>query len=165
MCGIFGVFARARRPEEETRRELTRGLDRIRHRGPDGSGIWVAPDGQVGFGHARLSVIDLTTGDQPMSCENGRYTIIYNGEVYNYLELRQELGAQDFRTTSDTEVILRAFIRWGADCVTHLRGMFAFAIWDAKEHRMFLARDRFGIKPLYWTLTKDGLYFLSLIHI
>lgn len=161
MCGIFGVFARTRRPEEETRGELMKGLDRIRHRGPDGSGIWVAPTGDVGFGHARLSVIDLATGDQPMSCGDGRYTIIYNGEVYNYIELRQELGAESFRTASDTEVILRAYMRWGADCVTHLRGMFAFAIWDAKERLLFIARDRFGIKPLYWTLTRNGLYFAS----
>ncbi|HEX2544592.1 MAG TPA: asparagine synthase (glutamine-hydrolyzing) [Ramlibacter sp.] len=161
MCGIFGVFARSPAAPAALEQSVRKGLDRIRHRGPDGSGIWIAPTRDVGFGHARLSVIDLATGDQPMSCENGRYTIIYNGEVYNYLELRQELGAENFRTTSDTEVILRAFIRWGADCVTRLRGMFAFAIWDAQEHRLFIARDRFGIKPLYWTLTKNGLYFAS----
>jgi asparagine synthase (glutamine-hydrolysing) len=161
MCGIFGLLANAPRAEEEVRRDVLRGLDRIRHRGPDGSGIWVAPTRDVGFGHARLSIIDLTTGDQPMSCADGRYTICYNGEVYNYIELREELGAETFRTTSDTEVILRAFMRWGPECVKRLRGMFAFAIWDAREHRLFLARDRFGIKPLYWTLTSKGLYFAS----
>lgn len=143
------------------RGEILTGLDRIRHRGPDGSGIWIASGGDIGLGHARLSVIDLATGDQPMSCENGRYTIIYNGEIYNYIELRQSLGLENFRTTSDTEVILRAFIHWGSDCVNHLRGMFAFAIWDAKDHRLFIARDRFGIKPLYWTLTKNGFYCAS----
>lgn len=161
MCGIFGVLASAPRDGEGLRREVTRGLDRIRHRGPDGSAVWTAPGGEVGFGHVRLSVIDLATGDQPMSTPDGRYTIIYNGEVYNYLELRDELGRDSFRTTSDTEVILRAFVRWGPDCVTHLRGMFAFAIWDQQERRLFLARDRFGIKPLYWTLTPQGLYFAS----
>src|SRR5690349_7045883 len=127
MCGIFGVFL-AGTAELETRQDLVRrGLDTIRHRGPDGHGIWTSPDGRVGFGHARLSVIDLATGDQPMHSADGRYTIIYNGEVYNYLELRKELGGEGFRTTSDTEVILRAFIQWGPDCVSRLRGMFAFA--------------------------------------
>jgi asparagine synthase (glutamine-hydrolysing) len=162
MCGIFGVLSTSASPSEgETRRHVQRGLDRIRHRGPDGHGVWISAQAEVGFGHARLSVIDLTTGDQPMASQDGRYTIVYNGEVYNYIELREELGADSFRTTSDTEVILRAFMRWGPDCVKRLRGMFALAIWDAHEHRLFLARDRFGIKPLYWTLTPKGLYFAS----
>jgi asparagine synthase (glutamine-hydrolysing) len=161
MCGIFGVLATAPRPEQALRDEVRQGMELIRHRGPDGSGLWVGPSRDVAFGHVRLSIIDLETGDQPMSCDQGRYTIVYNGEIYNYLELRDQLGADNFRTRSDTEVILRAFIRWGPDCVNHLRGMFAFAIWDAQEHSLFLARDRFGIKPLYWTLTPHGLYFAS----
>ena len=143
------------------RESVQRGLERIRHRGPDGQGVWVSPDGSVGFGHARLAIIDLATGDQPMHSPDGRYTIIYNGEVYNYLELREELGADTFRTTSDTEVILRAFMKWGPDSVTRLRGMFAIAIWDAQDRQLFLARDRFGIKPLYWAQTRSGLYFGS----
>lgn len=161
MCGIFGVLGAGPRAQGEVDREVRTGLDRIRHRGPDGHGVWVSPKGEAGFGHARLAVIDLATGDQPMRSADGRYTIIFNGEVYNYLELRQELGGQDFRTSSDTEVILRAFMKWGPESVTRLRGMFAFAIWDEQERKLFLARDRFGIKPMYWAKTGKGLYFGS----
>lgn len=161
MCGIFGVLAKLPCSTDGLRSDVRRGLERIRHRGPDGEGIWVASEAEAAFGHARLSVIDLATGDQPMSSPDGRFTIVYNGEVYNYIELREELGREHFRTTSDTEVILQAFMRWGPDCVSRLRGMFAFAIWDAREHTLFLARDRFGIKPLYWAQTSAGLYFAS----
>jgi len=160
MCGIFGFLSN--RPHSgKAHKELDTGLERIRHRGPDGTGKWVSPDEKVGLGHVRLSIIDIEAGAQPMQSVDGRYTIIYNGEVYNYIELRNELGANTFRTRSDTEVILRAYQRWGADCVNHLRGMFAFAIWDSTEQRLFLTRDRFGIKPLYWTKTSVGLYFAS----
>jgi asparagine synthase (glutamine-hydrolysing) len=141
--------------------ELETGMDRIRHRGPDGNGRWVAPDGVVAMGHVRLSIIDLDSGDQPMHSQDGRFTIVYNGEIYNYLELRSELGAETFRTHSDTEVLLRVFQKWGAAGLQRLRGMFALAIWDAKESTLFLARDRFGIKPLYWAQTANGLYFAS----
>ena len=161
MCGIFGILASDRRPDGQMRADIALGLERIRHRGPDGQGIWVGADGVVGFGHTRLSVIDLATGDQPMHSADGRYTIVYNGEVYNYIELRQELGGQGFHTTSDTEVILRAFTQWGPACVNRLRGMFAFAIWDHQAQQLFLARDRFGIKPLYWARTRHGLVFGS----
>lgn len=161
MCGIFGFVTNTPRTSGVAHNELATGLERIRHRGPDGSGQWVSQDAQVGLGHVRLSIIDLDSGAQPMHSEDGRYTIIYNGEVYNYIELRDELGAETFCTHSDTEVILRAFQRWGADCVSHLRGMFAFAIWDTVEQQLFLARDRFGIKPLYWAKTSAGLYFAS----
>lgn len=161
MCGIFGFVSDSPRPPGVSSAELDLGLDRIRHRGPDGTGKWVSPDGQVGLGHVRLSIIDLETGAQPMHSDDGRYTIIYNGEIYNYIELRDELGGSDFRTRSDTEVVLRAFARWGPDCVNRLRGMFAIAIWDAAEQKLFLARDRFGIKPLYWAKTSAGLYFAS----
>jgi asparagine synthase (glutamine-hydrolysing) len=161
MCGIFGLLAQGARAREQVREDVQKGLDSIRHRGPDGQGIWVTADGVVGLGHTRLSVIDLATGDQPMHSADGRYTIIYNGEVYNYIELRQELGGDGFRTTSDTEVILRAFMRWGPGCVNKLRGMFAFAIWDHQAKQLFLARDRFGIKPLYWARTRHGLVFGS----
>ena len=161
MCGIFGFVANHPRATELSSAELDTGLTRIRHRGPDGTGKWVSPNGQVGFGHVRLSIIDLVTGAQPMHSDDGRFTIIYNGEVYNYIELRAELGEETFRTHSDTEVVLRAFQRWGTDCVSRLRGMFAVAIWDAAEQKLFLARDRFGIKPLYWAKTFAGLYFAS----
>jgi asparagine synthase (glutamine-hydrolysing) len=161
MCGIFGFVADRPRAAEQSSGELDTGLIRIRHRGPDGTGKWISPNGQVGLGHVRLAIIDVESGAQPMHSEDGRYTIIYNGEVYNYIELRNELGADTFRTHSDTEVVLRAFQRWGADCVSRLRGMFAIAIWDAAEQKLFLARDRFGIKPLYWAKTSVGLYFAS----
>lgn len=161
MCGIFGFVADGPRVLEKSSGELDAGLARIRHRGPDGTGMWVSNNGQVGFGHVRLSIIDIETGAQPMHSADGRFTIIYNGEIYNYIELRAELGNESFRTHSDTEVVLRAFQRWGADCVNRLRGMFAIAIWDETERKLFLARDRFGIKPLYWAKTSTGLYFAS----
>ena len=161
MCGIFGLLATSQQPTEQLNSEVTYGLERIRHRGPDGSGKWVSDDGRVALGHVRLSIIDVETGAQPMHSDCGRFTIVYNGEIYNYLELRSELGSRQFHTQSDTEVVLRAFEVWGVECVSHLRGMYAIAIWDAKEQKLFLARDRFGIKPLYWANTSNGLYFAS----
>jgi asparagine synthase (glutamine-hydrolysing) len=161
MCGVFGLIADRSRAIEQSSMDLDVGLTSIRHRGPDGTGKWVSDNGQVAFGHVRLSIIDLQTGAQPMHSDDGRYTIIYNGEIFNYIELRAELGESQFRTQSDTEVVLRAFERWGAECVNRLRGMFAIAIWDAAEQRLFLARDRFGIKPLYWAKTSQGFYFAS----
>lgn len=161
MCGIFGFVADCSSAIERSLIDLDVGLTRIRHRGPDGTGKWVSDSGQVALGHVRLSIIDLETGAQPMHSDDGRYTIIYNGEIFNYIELRAELGDSQFRTNSDTEVVLRAFQRWGSDCVNKLRGMFAIAIWDSFEKKLFLARDRFGIKPLYFANTKRGLYFAS----
>jgi len=161
MCGIFGLIAAHSRDPEQSSADLDDGLARIRHRGPDGTGKWVSESGQIALGHVRLAIIDLETGNQPMHSDDGRYTIIYNGEIFNYIELRSELGESQFRTRSDTEVILRAYQRWGSDCLKKFRGMFAIAIWDAVEQRMFLARDRFGIKPLYWTHSTQGLYFAS----
>lgn len=161
MCGIFGFVANQPRLVQASTSELERGMTLLRHRGPDGAGTWVSGNGQVGLGHVRLSIIDLEAGAQPMKSDDGRFTIIYNGEIYNYIELREELGLQTFRTHSDTEVILRAFQKWGTDCVNRLRGMFAIAIWDDVEKQLFLARDRFGIKPLYWAKTSAGLYFAS----
>lgn len=155
------MLANGPRPQEASSAELDAGLARIRHRGPDGLGKWISRNGQTGFGHVRLSIIDLETGAQPMHSDDDRFAIVYNGEIYNYLELREELGAAAFRTHSDTEVVLRAYQRWGAGCLSRLRGMFAFAIWDNLEEKLFLARDRFGIKPLYWTRVSTGLYFAS----
>ncbi len=130
-----------------------------RHRGPDGQGTWRQPGGHVGLAHRRLSIIDLATGDQPM-CDQGGNWIVFNGEVYNYIELRQELGVENFNTTSDTEVILYAYHKWGTDCVNHLRGMFSFALWDEGKQSLFCARDRFGIKPFYYT-TVDGIFYFA----
>lgn len=161
MCGIFGFLANHQRPVRQSAADLESGLRAIRHRGPDGTDQWVSRDGQVGLGHVRLSIIDIETGAQPMHSDDWRFTIIYNGEIYNYIELRAELGEGSFRTRSDTEVVLRAFERWGTKSITRLRGMFAIAIWDSLEQRLFLARDRFGIKPLYWAQSDSGLYFAS----
>ncbi len=160
MCGIVGFVLKAP-GNEDTYQQLAKGLMHIQHRGPDSTGVWRSAHHPVGFGHARLSVIDPSSGTQPMHSPDKRFTLVYNGEIYNYLELRQVLGEEKFTTDSDTEVILQAFMHWGSDCVNHLRGMFAFAIWDDAEQRLFLARDRFGIKPLYWMQTDSGFYFAS----
>jgi asparagine synthase (glutamine-hydrolysing) len=158
MCGIAGYLGR----ESHSRgaETLATMADLIRHRGPDGEGAWRSPDGRVGLQHLRLSIIDLTTGDQPMRSPSGN-VITYNGEIYNFIELRKELGPERFRTTSDTEVILLAYEKWGERCVEKLRGMFAFALWDAARGRLFVARDRFGIKPLYYASVGGTFYFAS----
>lgn len=161
MCGIFGFVFVGNRDPRVSREVLRDGMRRILHRGPDGDGEWISANCGVGLGHVRLSIIDLEHGAQPMESDDGRYVIVYNGEIYNFIELREELGKEGFRTTSDTEVILRGFQRWGADVVHRLRGMFAFAIWDEQEKRLFIARDRFGIKPFYWARTSKGFFFAS----
>lgn len=146
MCGIAGYVTTKNKPEQTVLKKMT---DRIAHRGPDGEGFYL--DDQCGLGHRRLAIIDLDGGDQPIYSSDRRYVIVYNGEIYNYKELRAELkecGA-DFYTESDTEAILAGFARWGTDVVSHLRGMFAFAIWDSLKRELFLARDPWGIKPLY----------------
>jgi asparagine synthase (glutamine-hydrolysing) len=161
MCGIAGMI----RLDAERIPDLEKCLGVMnivqRHRGPDGEGIWQHNRGHVGLAHRRLSIIDLSpTGQQPMTDRAGNW-IILNGEIYNYLELRKELGIDKFVTTSDTEVILFAYRKWGADCVNHLRGMFAFALWDEASGTLFCARDRFGIKPLYYTVNNSTFYFAS----
>ena len=120
------------------------------------AGLW-----PYAFGHTRLAIIDVESGQQPMASNCGRYVIVFNGEIYNYVELRSEILVSNFSTLSDTEVIIEAFKVWGENCVEKLRGMFAFAIWDQKNQSLFLARDRFGIKPLYFHENDDGLYFSS----
>ncbi len=159
MCGIAGYAVRDGAPIE--RQILARMAAALRHRGPDGEGIAVI--GGVGLAHRRLAIIDLTSGEQPMASADGRLWITFNGEIYNYLELRAELEARghSFRTTSDTETILAAYAEYGAECVLHLRGMFAFALYDAREDVLLLARDRFGIKPLYYCETNGALVFAS----
>ncbi|MEQ1726964.1 MAG: asparagine synthase (glutamine-hydrolyzing) [Vicinamibacterales bacterium] len=160
MCGIAGVCRLTLAPDPGLRGSLE-AMDVLqRHRGPDGRGFWVHPQLGVGLGHRRLSIIDLESGAQPMSDEAGNW-ISFNGEIYNYIELRELLGPQGFRTTSDTEVILAAYRKWGADCVEHLRGMFAFVIWDDARRLLFCARDRCGIKPLHYTQVGDTLYIAS----
>lgn len=130
--------------------------DAMVHRGPDGAGVWTAPG--VGLGHRRLSIIDLAGSPQPMASADGRAVIVFNGEIYNFRELRRELAAAGatFRTDGDTEVILAAWQRWGVDCLAHLQGMFAFALYDCEKRTLFLARDRLGVKPLYMAQLSDG---------
>ena len=136
-------------------------LDTIRHRGPDDQGVYFA--GQVGLGHRRLSIIDLNTGHQPLSNEDGTVWIVFNGEIYNFQELRTFLLSKGhtFKTKTDTEVIVHLYEELGPECLEKLRGMFAFAIWDEKTKTLFLARDRVGIKPLYYCLTDHSLLFAS----
>ncbi len=131
-----------------------------RHRGPDGEGMWIHPERSVGFGHRRLSIIDLESGQQPMRDGAGNW-VTFNGEIYNYRELRAELGAESFVTKSDTEVILHAYRKWGTGCVDRFRGMFAFALWDERARTLFCARDRFGIKPLYYARVGEVFYVAS----
>jgi asparagine synthase (glutamine-hydrolysing) len=160
MCGIAGklVFDRMGRVD---RAEIERMLEPISHRGPDGGGTHV--DHNVGLGHRRLAIIDLNTGDQPMANEDGTVWVVFNGEIYNYKELRQQLIGlgHHFRTQSDTEVIIHAYEEFGPNSVMYLRGMFAFAIWDSRRKRLFVARDRVGIKPLYYRYTGKEFCFAS----
>lgn len=155
MCGIAGIFhLETAKPVDPER--VKRMTDAIAHRGPDGSGIWSAPG--VGLGHRRLSIIDLEGGAQPMRSDDGALTLTFNGEIYNFQELRAELEAAGFafQTHSDSEVILQGWRHWGVDCVSHFQGMFAFAIHDARTRQLFLARDRVGVKPLYYAPIADG---------
>jgi asparagine synthase (glutamine-hydrolysing) len=160
MCGIAGALSLSLAEIPGLGQRLAAMNQLLKHRGPDGEGTWQHARRAAGFAHRRLSIIDLSTGDQPMTDRAGNW-ITYNGEIYNYRELRDELGAENFQTTSDTEVILQAYQKWGADCVNHLRGMFAFAIWDEQQQELFCARDRFGIKPFYYTSVEDVFYFGS----
>ena len=161
MCGIIGIAATRSTAE---RGWLAPGRDAMRHRGPDDCGEFWSADGRVGLGHRRLAVIDLTpAGRQPMSDAEGRLCIVYNGEIYNFRDLRRELEGlgHGFRSESDTEVILAAYREWGTDCVARLNGMFAFALYDAAKRQLFMARDRAGEKPLFYALTADSLRFAS----
>ena len=161
MCGISGKFNLSLKEINNIDRHLKLMNKLQAHRGPDGEGLWVHPKKIVGFGHRRLSIIDLETGDQPLSDEHGN-TICYGGEIYNYIELKKQLKSSYlFKTKSDTEVILAAYKKWGIDCLSHLRGMFSFAIWDENKKKLFCARDRFGIKPFYYTIVGDEFIFAS----
>ncbi len=163
MCGIAGIYNTANEPIDNLSRRIEVMKDRQRHRGPDGEGTWLSESGHVGLGHVRLSIIDLSSaGAQPMRDEQAGLVISYNGEIYNFKELRSQLEQYyTFRTQSDTEVILKAYLRWGTDCPNHLRGMFAFVIWDERKQSLFAARDRFGIKPLYAGWIGKTVYLAS----
>ncbi|HEV2749169.1 MAG TPA: asparagine synthase (glutamine-hydrolyzing) [Gemmatimonadales bacterium] len=162
MCGIAGAvtFRPGARPDHE---RLCRMAGLMAHRGPDGEGFWADPQGRAAFAHRRLSIIDIAGGRQPMCSDDGQIALVFNGEIYNYRELRRVLSDQgvQFHTVSDTEVLLRLYERFGSDVVHHLRGMFAFAVWDGTRGELVLARDRVGKKPLFYSLDDDSCYFAS----
>ncbi|MCW5957540.1 MAG: asparagine synthase (glutamine-hydrolyzing) [Pyrinomonadaceae bacterium] len=161
MCGINGIVYSEQSGRMVDVSVLTRMRDSLRHRGPDEKGIFV--NKHVGLGHRRLSIVDLKTGQQPMFNDDRSCVIVYNGEVYNHLDLRPEVEALGFgfRTTSDTETILRTYEAFGSECVTRFLGMFSFAIWNSAERELFVARDRFGVKPLYYLHLDDGSFYFA----
>ena len=158
MCGIAGYFTPDRRADTGSVRAM---CDQIRHRGPDDDGYHV--DNGCAIGMRRLAIIDLNTGHQPISNEDGSLWVVFNGEIYNYQELRADLIARGhrFTTNSDTEALVHLYEQYGPDGIERLRGMFAYAIWDARNQELLLARDRFGKKPLYYAVLPQGLYFAS----
>ena len=160
MCGIAGILRFDKQP---VKKEMVQTMLRIiKHRGPDDEGVFM--DGSIGLGHVRLSILDLTqAGHQPMTDASGRYTIIQNGESYNYIELREELKALGyaFKTQTDTEVVLNGYIEWGEAILDKLNGMFAMAIYDNEKQTVFLVRDRFGVKPLYYHIDAEQMVFAS----
>src|SRR4051812_18287954 len=160
MCGICGVVSRRSGVDQVDLRAMT---DTMAHRGPDADGFYVSPDHQVGFGFRRLSIVDLATGDQPMSNEDDSIWLVFNGEIYNHADHRPGLEARGhrFRSRCDAEVVLHLYEEYGPDCVHHLRGMFAFAIWDSRRRQLLLARDRIGVKPLYFAALPGRVLFGS----
>lgn len=168
MCGIAGIIGLPLKGEGEEKRSLLKHrlqqmTNSLLHRGPDGEGCWINPSVLAGFGHRRLSVIDLSdNAAQPMHYQQ-RYTIIHNGEIYNYIEIREDLQKKGyiFNTGSDTEVILAAYAHYNDECIEYFDGMFAFAIWDEEEQELFAARDRFGEKPFYYSFNNNEFAFAS----
>jgi asparagine synthase (glutamine-hydrolysing) len=164
MCGITGVlhFDNDRKVVGSILQKMT---DVIRHRGPDGEGFFI--NDNIGLGHRRLSIIDLATGDQPMYNRDNSIALVFNGEIYNYVELREELRNYGihFRTNSDTEVVIKAYEKWGVDCLNRLNGMWAFALWDDNKKELFLSRDRVGEKPLFYTVFDNSFVFGSEIKV
>lgn len=159
MCGIGGIVRREQRPVDPAL--LARMASALRHRGPDGWGLWT--NGRAGLAHRRLSIIDLKTGAQPLTNEDGTVVVTFNGEIYNYKELRPELEARGhrFHTQSDTECLVHGYEEWGEAMLDRLNGQFAFGIWDGRDDSLFLARDRYGVRPLFYTVQDGDLYFAS----
>src|SRR5439155_12009482 len=157
MCGISGFIGFPRRAPQ-----LDAVVASLRHRGPDDAGTFIAGGGRAQLGHNRLSIIDLSAaGHQPMATRDGRLHLLFNGEIYNYKELRGELPEFPYSSQTDAEVILAAYERWGESCLDRFIGMFAFAIWDERDQSLFAARDRFGVKPFYYAVIDDRLLFAS----
>src|SRR5579859_1951080 len=161
MCGISGIVSKQH--HESLPAIIRRVNDAMSHRGPDADGFFVEEG--VALGHRRLSIIDLSSAaNQPFKDHSGRYMMVFNGEIYNYAEIKQQLPEYAFVTTSDTEAVIAAYAKWGPACLEKFRGMFALAIWDREEQSLFMARDRLGVKPLYYYKTADGLLFASEIR-
>ncbi len=164
MCGITGFIDLKLNKNEEVLTQTVRGMaDAIRHRGPDSDGMWCDPANGIAFGHRRLAIVDLSPGGhQPMDSANGRYVITYNGEIYNFPEIRGQFADHNFKGSSDTEILLLAIERWGLDkALQEINGMYAFALWDRQEKTLHLVRDRVGKKPLYYGWCGDVLLFGS----
>lgn len=169
MCGVVGALLFRSSNSRLDEAYITAMRDSMAHRGPDAAGTWVSPDGRIGLGHRRLSVIDLSeVANQPMNSADGRLWISFNGEIYNHAEIRKELdalGPRQWNTAhSDTEVILNAFQEWGIDCLDKFRGMFAFALWDSRSRELWLVRDRIGIKPLFYSVHNNRVTFASQLN-
>jgi asparagine synthase (glutamine-hydrolysing) len=161
MCGIAGFLNFDKSPADAG--QINKMTDAMAHRGPDANAYWV--EGGLALGHRRLSIIDLSTAaNQPFADNSGRYIMVFNGEMYNYQEVKNQITDYAFRTTSDTEVLIAAYAKWGADCISRFRGMFAFAIWDKQEKELFIARDRMGVKPLYFHTGGNRFLFASEIR-
>jgi asparagine synthase (glutamine-hydrolysing) len=161
MCGIAGIYNYRSSKEPSAEQNVKKMLSMINHRGPDESGVFL--DNNIGIGSVRLSIIDLASGQQPMSDTSGRYWIVYNGEIFNYKELRSDLikkGIQ-FKTSSDTEVVIQMYAVYGPNCLNQFNGQFAFCIWDKVKQEFFLARDRVGIRPLFYWYQNNSFAFCS----
>src|SRR4051794_10674581 len=160
MCGIMAMYSTQGLVSAPALEQATH---RLAHRGPDGQRTWCSDDRRVGLGHARLSIIDLATGDQPIACEDEALRIVVNGEFYDFEHARRDLEGRghDFRTRSDSEIALHLYEDFGTACLSLLRGEFAFVLWDGPNDTLFAARDRFGIKPLYYTAHRGTLYLAS----
>ena len=169
MCGIAGCFHFKKKEKSNfkiNKNYLIEMRETMIHRGPDDGGVWINPKETIGFAHRRLSIIDLSKkAIQPMLDDSGQYAIVFNGEIYNYREIKEDLKKEmdiQWKTDhSDTEVLLYAYKLWGENCLKKLRGMFAFAVWDERKSELFIARDRIGVKPLYLQLLGIGLSLLQ----
>lgn len=159
MSAISGIFSLDNLKINKLRKSLKVMNDLQSHRGPDGDGVWIYKNETIGFAHKRLSIIDPITGKQPMIDDNGN-VIVFSGEIYNYIELKQMFNTR-FNTLSDTEVVLKAYDKWGIDCINRLNGKFSFVIWDENKHSIFCVRDRFGIEPFYYTVVDKTFYFAT----
>jgi asparagine synthase (glutamine-hydrolysing) len=159
VCGISGIFDFGAKPVDKA--DLANMTAAMRHRGPDGDGSFLARG--LGLGHRRLSIIDLEGGAQPISNEDGTIQVVFNGEIFNFIELRSELQSLGhvFKTRSDTEVIVHAYEAWGPACVNRFNGMFAIALWDSRNDQLLMARDHLGVKPLYYVTVGNKLLFAS----